>query len=204
MTISTTASGHAVNLAYIQRGDIRIEDIAKGLSQIRRFNGATKVGYSVAAHALHVSDLTRRLGGTLSAQLAALHHDAHEYLLGDITSPVKQYINLLSSNALHTLETILQRAVLDALMVRTAFVSNRDLIHRADMIALATERRDLQSTNVEAWPCLEGIDPDWECCRTRASIPDDAWERLYIDRDHELRERMAELMDYPVRLGAPT
>jgi hypothetical protein len=192
-TTAITATGLPVNLAFLGADDVRLTDIAVGLSHIRRFNGATTVGYSVAAHSLHVSDIVRRLGGTLSAQLAALHHDAHEYLLGDITSPVKTYINLLCNNALHSVEAHLQRQVLKALMVHTAFVSNRQLIHRADMIALATEKRDLKPTEGEAWPCLEGVLPDFVDCHDRATlVPDDAWASFYIERDRELREAMAE------------
>lgn len=193
MTTCTTVTGLDVSLPFLSSADVRLPDIAVGLSHIRRFNGATTVGYCVAAHSLHVSDIVRRLGGTLSAQLAALHHDAHEYLLGDISTPVKQYLNLLCNNAMKAVEAQLQRQVLKALCVHTAYVSNARLIHQADMIALATERRDLQPASTAPWECLAGIQPDFVDCFDRATlVPDDAWASLYMERDQELREAMAE------------
>jgi len=190
MTTITTVTGREINLAYFGAIDVDLHEIAKGLSQIRRFNGQTEVGYNVAAHSMHVCDIVKREGGTLSAQLAALHHDAHEYLMGDITTPFKEFVNLISLNALAVIEAQLQRRVLEALMVRTAYVSNRKLIHRADMMALGAERRDLQPASTEPWPCQAGIAPDWEDVRTRAKISDKAWAAMYVARDLELRAQM--------------
>lgn len=203
MTTITTVSGREINLRYINPELINVDDIAHSLSRMRRFNGATAVGYSVASHALHVSDLVRRMGGTLSAQLAALHHDSHEYLIGDMVSPMKALIDLMCVNAYLIIEGRIQRNVLDALGIRTAFVSNTKLIHRADMVALATERRDLMPTSLDAeWPCLIGVTPDAVDIRHRAAKDDDAWADAFISRDHELRTRMAELMEYPMRAEA--
>jgi hypothetical protein len=195
MMTTSMHSGREVDLAFVGRHNVHLADIAKGLSHIRRFNGQTRVGYNVAAHSLHVCDIVRRAHGTPAAQLAALHHDAHEYLIGDITSPVKAWINLLCGNALHVAEAQLQRRVLDALMVRTAFVSNQRLIHLADMQALAAERRDLQPANAEPWACLDGITPDWENINDRARIPEDCWAAMYIERDGQLRALMADKLD---------
>lgn len=196
MSHVTTVGGRGINLWQIQRELVSLQEIAHHLSLIRRFAGATKVGYSVAAHALHVSAIVRKLGGTLSAQLAALHHDDHEYLIGDTIQPVKEALNTHFDGAWRAFEGIVQRQVLEALHLRTAFVAHRQIIHRADMIALATERRDLQPPG-EAWPCLEGIDADAEDILARAAIPDHVWAERFLELDADLRRGMAELFGYP-------
>lgn len=199
MSTATTVSGRHVDLLFLDKSTVHLEDVAVHLAHIRRFNGATTIGYSVAAHSLHVSDLVKRMHGTLSAQLAALHHDAHEYLLGDITTPAKDFLNALCGNAFAVAEQKLQRQVLEALQIRCAFMSNRALIHRADMIALATERRDLQPRSREPWPCLSGIEPDFEDIRVRAKLPDDFWAQTYVERDRTLRAQMADRLEWPQR-----
>ncbi len=73
--------------------DIEIEDIAHGLSFVARWNGQT-VGdfpYSVAEHSLLVERLFSQLnpGIAIRWKLAALLHDAPEYVIGDMISPVK-------------------------------------------------------------------------------------------------------------------
>ena len=73
--------------------DIEIEDIAHGLAFVARWNGQT-VGdwpYSVAEHSLLVEEIYVRLNPKAPAKwrLAALLHDAPEYVIGDMISPVK-------------------------------------------------------------------------------------------------------------------
>lgn len=197
-TITSTISGHDIDLLRVDHELVRVEDIAHHLSRIRRFNGGTLVGYSVAAHALHVCDLVRQAGGTLGAQRAALHHDSHEYLIGDTITPVKTAINIIAPAAWRSLETIVQRQVLSALGLHATYVSHRSLIDRADLVALATEKRDLKPANAHAWACLDGITPDptTDTLR-RALMPDDYWAEEFAQRDFELREHMALLAGMP-------
>jgi len=73
--------------------DIEIEDIAHGLAFVARWNGQTKgeFAYSVAEHSLLVEQLFTRMNPSapIKWQLAALLHDAPEYVIGDMISPVK-------------------------------------------------------------------------------------------------------------------
>ncbi len=73
--------------------DIEIEDIAHGLSFVARWNGQTRgdYAYSVTEHSLLVETLYCRLVSNPKPkwQLAALLHDAPEYVIGDMISPVK-------------------------------------------------------------------------------------------------------------------
>ena len=73
--------------------DIEIEDIAHGLAFVARWNGQT-IGdfpYSVAEHSLLVEEIFTRIDPNASdkARLTALLHDAPEYVIGDMISPVK-------------------------------------------------------------------------------------------------------------------
>jgi uncharacterized protein len=73
--------------------DIEIEDIAHGLAFVARWNGQTAGDwpYSVAEHSLLVEEIFTRLspGTAVKWRLAAVLHDAPEYVIGDMISPVK-------------------------------------------------------------------------------------------------------------------
>jgi hypothetical protein len=91
-------SGRRLDLLDPSPGDIEIADIAHGLARVARWNGQT-IGpnaFSVAQHALIVEAIADRLGHgwEAPAQLAALLHDAPEYVIGDLISPFKAAIGL--------------------------------------------------------------------------------------------------------------
>jgi 5'-deoxynucleotidase YfbR-like HD superfamily hydrolase len=89
-------SGRRLDLLDPTPVDIEIEDIAHGLSFVARWNGQTKgnYAYSVAEHSLLVEKIFTYLYPKTSIQwkLAALLHDAPEYVIGDMISPVKAAI----------------------------------------------------------------------------------------------------------------
>lgn len=86
-------SGRRLDLLDPTPMDIEIEDIAHGIAFVARWNGQTHgdFAYSVAEHSLLVEILYRRMTPTAPVkwQLAALLHDAPEYVIGDMISPVK-------------------------------------------------------------------------------------------------------------------
>lgn len=73
--------------------DIEIEDIAHGLARVARWNGQTagEHAFSVAQHSLLVEAMLARTAAPLdiAGRLAALLHDAPEYVIGDMISPFK-------------------------------------------------------------------------------------------------------------------
>ncbi|MFD2173052.1 HD domain-containing protein [Rhodobacter lacus] len=89
-------SGRRLDLLDPTPVDIEIEDIAHGLAFVARWNGQTRgdYAYSVAEHSILVEALFARMnpGIDLRWRLAALLHDAPEYVLGDMISPVKAAI----------------------------------------------------------------------------------------------------------------
>lgn len=86
-------SGRRLDLLDPTPMDIEISDIAHGLAFVARWNGQTRgdFAYSVAEHSLLVEELFARMypKAPVKWQLAALLHDAPEYVIGDMISPVK-------------------------------------------------------------------------------------------------------------------
>lgn len=88
-------SGRRLDLLDPTPMDIEIADIAHGLAFVARWNGQTRgdLPYSVAEHSLLVEQIYGRFGDPPAKwRLAALLHDAPEYVIGDMISPVKAAI----------------------------------------------------------------------------------------------------------------
>lgn len=86
-------SGRRLDLLDPTPMDIEVEDIAHGLAFVARWNGQTlgDFAYSVAEHSLLVERIFARIAPKAPPKwrLAALLHDAPEYVIGDMISPVK-------------------------------------------------------------------------------------------------------------------
>ena len=91
-------SGRRLDLLNPSPDDIEIEDIAHGLARVARWNGQTQGAhaFSVAQHSLLVEEIARLRAPDWPAcwRLAALLHDAPEYVVGDLISPFKNAIGL--------------------------------------------------------------------------------------------------------------
>lgn len=91
-------SGRRLDLLDPSPLDIEIEDIAHGLARVARWNGQTRGdhAFSVAQHCVLVEQIATHLDPKLDrgARLAALLHDAPEYVVGDMISPFKAALGL--------------------------------------------------------------------------------------------------------------
>ena len=91
-------SGRRLDLLQPDPSDIDIADIAHGLARVARWNGQTSGAHalSVAQHSLIVEEIAQATAPagcwSRSAALAALLHDAPEYVVGDLISPFKAAI----------------------------------------------------------------------------------------------------------------
>jgi len=129
-----------------QQDQVDIEDIAHGLAYQCRFNGQTRHFYSVAQHSLIVAGLVPK-----RFRLAALLHDAAEAYMGDMVKPLKQLFPMFSA---------IEAKVMVAIGARYGIADFEDrAIKRADLVALAMEKRDLMPNSTEAWGSLTGIVP---------------------------------------------
>ena len=86
-------SGRRLDLLDPSPFDIEIEDIAHGLARVARWNGQTvgEHAFSVAQHSCVVEEIAAHIRPGLEPKwrLAALLHDASEYVIGDMISPFK-------------------------------------------------------------------------------------------------------------------
>ena len=91
-------SGRRLDLIDPSPMDIEIEDIAHGLARVARWNGQTvgEHAFSVAQHSLVVEEVVAHLEPAIEPRwrLAALLHDASEYVIGDMISPFKAALGL--------------------------------------------------------------------------------------------------------------
>ena len=136
-----------------------VREIAHALAQINRFTGHCARPYSVAEHSLLVADIVHATHqginhNRVEVELAALLHDAHESVTGDAASPIKRVLG----QAWEWFEDEQQNALLDGYDLLTAYQKHRHVIKQADLIALATERRDLMpwtKHGSEPWDVLD-------------------------------------------------
>lgn len=111
-----------------------------------RFNGHCSDFYSVAQHSVMVSHLVPE-----HLAFMGLMHDAAEAYVGDVPTPIKQLIPQFKLLELHVWQLIARRFDLPMALP--------DQIKRADLQALATERKQLMPEHPAAWECLTGIAP---------------------------------------------
>lgn len=188
MTWMITNTGREHHLAGIgqQLNTPTIEEIAHALAQINRFTGHAKRPYSVAEHSLLVASIAASEGVTPVQQLAALLHDAHEAYVGDLASPAKWAIGQPWEVFEHGQEV----AVHNALGIRSTMVAHRASIKRWDLLALATERRDLlryDPVTSAPWALLDT--PGREIhpiglnlhCQARADMRWSDWVQVFIE-----------------------
>ena len=142
----TTHSGRQVNLLNPQYSQIDISDIAHGLAYQCRFNGQTSRFYSIAQHSLMVASILPD-----HLKLAGLLHDAAEAYVGDVVQPLKMLLPDYQAIENRFTQAIGQRFGVD--------LDHHPEIKQADLIALATEKRDLLPREKCTWNLLEGIRP---------------------------------------------
>lgn len=89
-TIRTYTGKEFQFTADIDPDTIDIRDIAHALSHLCRFTGHTNLFYSVAQHCLLVAE---KIHGGPEVKLAALLHDAAEAYVGDLSSPLRDWMD---------------------------------------------------------------------------------------------------------------
>lgn len=182
-----TRSGQVFDFEDPSPDAINIEDIAHALSKQCRFNGHCIEFYSVAQHSCYVCDIiTHRNWRSKRVQLAALLHDAAEAYTGDMVAPLKYILP-----GFRRVEKRVEQAIWEKFFNGTTpermGIANE--IRRADMIMLATEKRDLMEPCWKEWEVLEGIEP------MKSQI--EAWtietaRREFLSRFRRLHEQTTE------------
>ncbi len=140
-----TASGRHFSYLDPRPDDIDILDIAQGLANECRYAGHTRAFYSVAQHAWLTSQIVPR-----PLALEALLHDASEAYCKDIPKPLKELLPDYREIEARVDGAIRARFNLPLRMSED--------VHRADLILLATERRDLMRADSTPWAILAGVE----------------------------------------------
>lgn len=158
MNFVTTRSGRSVSLSDPSPASIDIRDIACSLSRLNRFSGATMLPVNVADHSLNVVKFMAQRKAPPEMLMLGLLHDAHEAYIGDITSPTRREITLLTGrDVVQEMADLLDAAILKAFKVwHYASLGALAWVRTADAAVFAAEWRDLMQgkcpTSVEAAP----------------------------------------------------
>ncbi|WP_293367297.1 HD family hydrolase [Phenylobacterium sp.] len=181
-------SGRRLDLLDPSPMDIEIEDIAHGLARVARWNGQTvgEHAFSVAQHSVVVEEIVAHLQPAVSPRwrLAALLHDASEYVIGDMISPFKAALGVNYKDFEERLENAIHTRF--GLPAKTP-VEIKKLIKRADRACAFFEATQLAGfTHAESLAFFDAppagysllIDP----------LPPAAAQTRYIERFHVLSD----------------
>ena len=184
-------SGRRLDLLDPSPLDIEIEDIAHGLARVARWNGQT-VGdhaFSVAQHSIVVEEIAAHLRPGLPTRwrLAALLHDAPEYVIGDMISPFKAALGLDYRNFEDRLETAIH--VRFGLPARTP-AEIKALIKQADRASAYFEATQIAGFGHAESLALFGTPPKGYRL-TIEPMPAAVAQRSYLERYHRLAESVS-------------
>ena len=183
-------SGRRLDLLNPSPLDIEIEDIAHGLARVARWNGQTKGAhaFSVAQHSLLVEQIASHFDPALerTARLAALLHDAPEYVIGDMISPFKAALGVDYKDFENTLLSAIH--IRFGVPARLAPLLTRK-IKAADRVAAYLEATQLAGFSVAEAARLfgspQGIESTKTFFRLRPLSPNDS-AQAYIRKFKQL------------------
>ncbi|WP_311276125.1 hypothetical protein [Methylobacterium sp. WCS2018Hpa-22] len=146
-----TYGGGLVDLLDPSAESFTLEDVARSLSRLCRYNGHSQEFYSVAQHSCVVADLLPE-----EHRIHGLLHDGREFAVGDMASPVKRAIAMRCpsfADAFRAIEEGIHAAIYEKAGIALPSPEVEALVKRADLIALATEQREImRSPNDWALP----------------------------------------------------
>lgn len=151
--------------------EVKIEDIAAGLSKQCRFNGHIDRFYSVAEHSVIASTLTT----DIHMARWLLMHDASEAYIGDMVRPLKAVIPQFQE---------IEDRIMDVIARKFGLIGNMPAeVKQIDNIMCSTEKRDLIPGS-QPWP---GMPPaiSTMAIPEREVLPEEA-RLMFMRRFYEL------------------
>ncbi len=155
----TLLSGRAFDLLAPDPNAIDFREICYALGQTNRFVGHAPVAVSVALHTLICACALDHLGRhdrkTAHAALPyVLLHDAHEALIGDISSPMKRALAAcVGDDFVGAIAAEIDRAIWAAAGLPEPTEAIVDAVRVCDAVALSTEWRDFRGMRPhDGWP----------------------------------------------------
>jgi 5'-deoxynucleotidase YfbR-like HD superfamily hydrolase len=181
-------SGRRLDLLDPSPLDIELEDIAHGLARVARWNGQTigEHAFSVAQHCVVVEEIAAHLRPGLQPRwrLAALLHDASEYVIGDMISPFKAALGLDYRRFEDRLDAAIHLRF--GLPARTP-APIKALIKQADRASAFLEATQLAGFEITESLALFGHPPQG-CVLTIEPVPARQAQAQFIHRFHLLSE----------------
>ena len=181
-------SGRRLDLLDPSPLDIEIEDIAHGLARVARWNGQTigEHAFSVAQHSVVVEEIVAHIQPDIEPRwrLAALLHDASEYVIGDMISPFKAALGVDYKLFEERLETAIH--VRFGLPAKTP-TAIKKLIKQADRACAYFEATQLAGFSPAEALDFFGAPPDGYRLKIEPQAPFDAQDR-YLHRFETLSE----------------
>lgn len=177
----STASGQKLYLTRPEEYNFTIEEIARGLSHICRFNGQCSRFYSVAEHSLLVHDFVRDFyhgEDKKEIRLQALLHDATETYVGDLVSPMKA--------ALPEFEKIEQKVWQAIAAQLDVPITLHRVVKEFDFLAALAEKRDLFKTPPVWESEYEFLSRERKQILENTQIPNLGLDRSYEEFMHEI------------------
>lgn len=186
-------SGVNLDLRYPRPEDIRLDDIALGLSNQCRWAGHCPIFYSIAEHACLVHDLVAHRAAQGNwipelarvCKLAALHHDDHEAYTTDLPTPLKTLVGAAYTDVADRLDD----AIGDGLGLGWARSHFEDPeVKWADALALHLEAERFKPSRGRGWEGRPDVvelpaGVEWACGLSPAQA-----RQAYLDR-HALLTR---------------
>ncbi len=182
-------SGRRLDILNPSPFDVEIEDIAHGLARVARWNGQTfgPMPFNVAQHSVIVTDLCREMkpDWPLQWELAALLHDAPEYVIGDMISPFKAALGARYKDVEHGLQRAIHiRFGLPAELPAAV----EKLIKKADRACAYFEATQIAGFDVAEAERLFPVPPGTTPITISPLSSEDA-QAQYLDRFRALFER---------------
>jgi 5'-deoxynucleotidase YfbR-like HD superfamily hydrolase len=180
-------SGRRLDLLDPSPLDIEIGDIAHGLARVARWNGQTAGAhaFSVAQHCVLVEGLAGELKPHLSREgrLAALLHDAPEYVIGDLISPFKAAVGLYYKD--------FENRLLGAIHIRFGLkpvpaAELHSLIKQADRLSAYHEATQLAGFSAAEARAFFGAPPRGIATPVLAGVPAADAQAQFLERFHGL------------------
>lgn len=166
MTWIQTFTGRPWDLLEPKATDVVLDDLVQALAQLVRFTGHCIEPYTVAEHSVRVARIVMASHPNRpQMHLAALLHDGHEAYLGDWSHPLKMTLRELGIDGVRKrLEEAHDHAIAEWAGLPSGSTFKMEPIKHADLVMLATERRDLMGPCPREWgplpePLTETIKP---------------------------------------------
>lgn len=193
-----TFNGGAFDLLNPTPEMVDFKVVARALSRIPRFGTHTNgpVPYSVAQHCVAGAIIVERETNDPKLALAFLLHDAHEYVLGDLVTPVVEAITEVSGmgwavrNGVKEIKQRVDEAIFEAAHLISGLVHEVQIVVKCyDLRMQRTERDLLQDKPPQPW--VESIEK---------AIPLPQEYYFLIDRPWDARTAELEWMVHFTRL----